>query len=52
MKLISMVESYGIEILGEPEKLSGEQAVPAKPRRAAARKTNKTKALARDRATA
>jgi len=44
MKLISMVESYGIEILGEPEKLSGKQAVPAIPRRVAARKSSKKKA--------
>ena len=52
MKLISMVESYGIEILGEPEKLTAKQAVPAKPRRVAARKSGKSKATAGVRATA
>ena len=52
MKLISMVESYGIEILGVPEKLSAKQAVPAIPRRVAARKSSKTKTTPGTRASA
>lgn len=52
MKLISMVESYGIEILGEPEKLSFKQTEPAIPRRVAARKSSKTKTTPSARATA
>jgi putative transcriptional regulator len=52
MKLISMVESYGIEILGEPEKLSAKQAVPVIPRPVTARKSSKTKAIPGARTTA
>ena len=52
MKLISLVDSYGIEILGEPEKLSAKQAVPARPRRVAARKSGKSKSTSGARATA
>ena len=52
MKLISMVESYGIEILGDPEKLAAKKTVPATPRRVAARKSRKTKAAPSARATA
>lgn len=44
MKLISMVESYGIEILGKPVKRSAKQT--------AARKPSKTKTTSRARATA
>jgi putative transcriptional regulator len=52
MKLISLVENYGIEILGEPEKLSAKQAVPAIPPRVAARKSGKSKSTSGARATA